>query len=126
MNNEDIVVVKLVNGDQILGRILNHTPDGVLLYRPITLKFQTMIKDGVMGERLTTSLFCPVSSDESFVFDVRHCLHISKLHPGMINQYNRLSSELYENLNYAVKLDNHDEPEEKQEPVEKPDNIVYH
>lgn len=131
MNNEDTVVVKFINGDQIIARLLNSTPDGILLFRPITLKSYPMMHNGVIGERLTTSLYCPVSSDESFVFDLRHCLYINKLHPNMISHYERLSEDLYSNLNRAVKLDDLEEEEEDNEEhheltTEKPDNVTLH
>ena len=73
MNNEDTVIVKFINGDQVIARLLNYTPDGILLFRPIMLKSYPMMHNGVIGKRLTTSVFCPVSLDESFVFDLRHC-----------------------------------------------------
>lgn len=123
MNSEVTVIVKFINGDQVIARLLNQTPDGILLFRPITLKSYPMMHNGVIGERLTTSVFCPVSLDESFVFDLRHCLFINRLHPNMVHHYEKLSEDLYSNLSRTVSLDPLDEEPEESSPEDLTEEI---
>ena len=124
---EELVVVKLVDGDQLIGQLLNHTNEGVLILQPISIKLHPIVTDGgELVERLTTSVYCPLSDEESFVFDNRHVLYVNKLHENMVDQYWKLSKELYKSLknpnNFSSPKKN--EPEEY---VEKSDKkITFH
>ena len=96
---EEFVVVKLVDGDQFIARLLNQTDNGVLVLRPISIKLQPVVSDGGdLVERLVTSVYCPMSDQESFIFDARHVLFVNRLHPQMISQYENLSEDLYTSL----------------------------
>ena len=127
--SDDIAVIKLSTGEQIIAQLINQTPDGIIVLRPITLKYVTVLVEGSMSERITTQLYCPVSDQESFVFDARHCIYVNRLHPRIIPHYKRLSEEMYSSLHRAVSLDelDSDEPEKEQEVhQDKPKNITYH
>ena len=116
--SEELVVVKLVDGDQFIGQLLNITENGVLVLRPITIKTQHVITPSGSVERLTTSVYCPLSGDESFLFDISHVLFVNKLNANMCDQYFKLSKELYESLhdpNGFHPPNDDDEPEEVQE-----------
>lgn len=125
MNNLETVIIRLVTGEQLIAKLLNHTPDGVLVFRPVVLKYYPAIENGRVGEKLTTSLFSPLSSDESFVFDIRHCVCISKLHSRIVPHYENVSDDLYTSLDNAVDLDNQEEVADDKL-TEQPDNSVYH
>lgn len=125
MNNLETVIIRLVTGEQLIAKILNHTSDGILVFRPIVLKYYPAIENGKVGEKLTTALFCPLSCDESFVFDVRHCISVSKLHSKIVPHYENVSEDLYASLDNAVKPDQHEEVTDDQLP-EQLDNSVYH
>lgn len=124
---EDYVVVKLVTGDQLIAKCLNHTDNGVLILRPITVKLVPVMSDGEVIERMLTSVYCPVSDQESFIIDTRNVIFVNRLHPSMIDHYNQLSDSLYESLKDPNRFQHADpKNDEPEEPVSKPDNIVYH
>ena len=125
MNNEENVVIKLVTGEQLIARLLNHTDDGVMIFRPIVLRYYPAIQNGREGEKIATSLFSPMSSDESFVLDIRHCITISKLHSKIVPHYENVSEELYNSLDNSVALDSEEEVPDDRLP-EQPDNSVFH
>jgi hypothetical protein len=124
LNNEETVIIRLVTGEQLIARLLNNTPDGILVFRPIVLKYYPAIENGKVGEKLTTALFSPLSCDESFVFDIRHCISISKLHSKITPHYLNVSEDLYASLDNAVQQDHHEEVDDYLE--EQLDNGVYH
>lgn len=96
---EELVVVKLVDGDQFIAQLLNQTEHGVLVLRPISIRLQPVGHDGgALVERLMTSVYCPMSDQESFIFDARHVVFVNRLHSNMIDQYKKLSDELYTSL----------------------------
>lgn len=123
---EELVVVKLIDGDQFIAQLLNQTENGVLVLRPISIKLQPVVSDGgSLVERLMTSVYCPMSDQESFIFDARHVVFVNRLHTNMIDQYKKLSDELYANLKSPG---NFSPPEEiPEQPEVKPDKkILYH
>ena len=120
--NEEYVIVRFTDGDQVIAQLLNETQHGVLLLRPITIKMSTVMSDGVPVERMMTSVYCPMSDQESFIIDSRHVMFVNRLHSNMINNYISMSTELYESIKFEPK-------EHKQE--DKLDqtsdtSIVYH
>lgn len=125
--SEDYVVVKLVTGDQLIAKCLNQTDHGILILRPITIKLVPVRHDGKMIERMLTSVYCPVSDQESFIIDTRNVIFVNRLHPNMIDHYDQLSDSLYDNMKNPNRFEQVDRKnDEPEEPVSKPDNIVYH
>lgn len=122
--NDEYVVVKFADGEQVIAQLLNETQQGVLLLRPIMIKLSTVMSDGVPVERMMTSVYCPMSDQESFVIDNRHVMFVNRLHPKMINTYISMSKELYS----SSRFDSTEQPEEKQESVleKSSTTIVYH
>lgn len=122
--NEEYVVVRFADGNQVLAQLLNETQHGVLLLRPITVKMSTVMSDGVPVERMMTSVYCPMSDQESFIIDSRHIMFVNRLNPNMIKNYISMSTELYESVKFQPAQHN-DIQEDKLEDTSDT-SIVYH
>lgn len=118
--NDEYVVIKLVDGDQLMARLINETAEGVLVSRPITVRLVPVMSDGETSERMLTSVYCSVSDQESFIFDSRHVISVNRLHPKMIDHYINLSDTLYENLKNPENFKRTDRQEVK------PKSTLYH
>lgn len=124
--NDEYVVVKFADGDQIIAQLLNETQQGVLLLRPITIKLATVMSDGVPVERMMTSVYCPMSDQESFVIDNRHVMFVNRLHPKMIKNYISMSKELYEANRFEAAETQNDKQQEDNLEETRSTTIVYH
>lgn len=121
MNNE-YVVVRFADGDQVITELLNETNEGILILRPITVNLVPVKYDGAYVERMMTALYCPMSDQESFVIDHKHVVFVNRLHPKMINNYIKMSKELYSSSRFEVQENN----DNVQEPEISSTSIVYH
>lgn len=119
--NEEYVIVRFVDGNQVIAQLLNETQHGVLLLRPITIKMSTVMSDGVAQERMMTSVYCPMSDQESFIIDSRHVMFVNRLNPNMISNYVNMSKELYESIKFKPVEHNQEDDSE-----ETSTTIVYH
>lgn len=122
--NEEYVIVKFADGEQVIAQLLNETQHGVLLLRPITIKMCSVMSDGVPVERMMTSVYCAMSDQESFIIDSRHVMFVNRLHPNMIKNYISMSTELYECIKFEPK-DHSDKSEDIVAPTTDT-SIVYH
>ena len=120
--SEEHVVVNLVTGEQLVGKLINETPDGVLLFRPISIKLVPVIADGESVERLITTVYCGMSDQESYIFDARHIVNVNRLHSKMVDHYLDLSDSLYANLKDPEKFKKTD----KESSQVTRDNITFH
>lgn len=118
--NEEYVVIKLVDGDQLMARLINESNEGVLVSRPIAVRLIPVMTDGETTERMLTSVYCSVSDQESFIFDARHVISVNRLHSKLIDHYNSLSDTLYENLKNPENFKKVDKLEDK------PKSTLYH
>ena len=118
--NDEFVVVKLVDGDQLMARLINETGEGVIVSRPITVRLVPVMSDGETIERMFTSVYCSVSDQESFIFDARHVISVNRLHSKLVDHYIDLSETLYENLKNPENFKKADKQEVK------PKSTLYH
>lgn len=116
------VTLKLINGDQLMCELLSQTEHLIYINKPITIKLSPVMTEGTTVERLLTSVYCPVSDQETFVLDTRHVIYVNRLHPRMVKHYKTMSDELYTNLKNPLQYD----LEEKEDNLEKPDISGYH
>lgn len=85
--NDCIVLLKLINGETIIGNLVNETEDTAIVEKPIAIRtVQTNSSNGLI-EKTVTAPFCTLTDDEEFSLDKRHVLHISNLHPAIIAMY---------------------------------------
>lgn len=107
--NEEYVVVKFACGDQVITQLLNETQQGILILRPIKISMSTVMSDGVPVERMLTSVYCAMSDQESFIIDNKHVMYINRLHSKMIDNYIRMSTELYESNRFEEAIKKEDQ-----------------
>lgn len=116
--NDEFVVAQFTTGDQVIAQLLNETQQGILILRPIKITMSTVMSDGIPVERMLSSVYCAMSDQESFIIDHKHVVYVNRLHSKMIDNYIRMSKELYESSRF--------EPSNKQDLTEQPNESTYY
>lgn len=89
------VVVKLTTGEQILGTLVAKNSLGLIITNVISVKQLPMVKEGVLSEKVITSVYCNYSDDQVFEFDRKDVLFCKDLKQSLVSHYIRLIDEFY-------------------------------
>ena len=91
--NENVVVVKLVSGEQVMATLTNEDADTIQLHYPMVIKMIPFIQDDQAHEHVTAAPLCQFSDDNNYVIEKAKILFVKKLHEVLIPHYNRIVDE---------------------------------
>jgi len=103
LSNE--VVLKLTNGDMLMGEYKGIGTDAIMIKDPILLSVVHVQQGASTIEKTVTSPYCIFTAEDTFHFDARHIVFLKPLHPKMVDQYRQLVQE-FNNDNQQPVQDN--------------------
>jgi len=86
----DCVVLKLMNGDQCMGRFLNEDDDHIVFEDLVLVKPIQIMTEGGTIEKTVTTPYCPIAEDTIFRFHKRNVLFVKALDSTVAKLYNKL------------------------------------
>ena len=107
----------------VIGTLVNETDHAMRVVRPITIKIATV---GEEAERILTSVYCPVSDQETYIFNMQHVLFVNRLHRAMVNHYKSISDELYSNLKNPSNVRSEEDDIDTLDKLDKPEITTFH
>ena len=114
----DCVVLKLVNGDQLMATLAHESSESIVIESPVMVRnIQVATETGTIEKTVTTP-YCPITNETFYTFARSHVVFMKPLHPNV--------AELYKKL---VKTFDHDIPEfadapEDEEPRDESDTFL--
>ena len=99
LQNDRYRIVKLVNGDTIIGRIINAGPVGILLKNPVLCTHDE-------NEVYFTVLFNGMSKSKNFFFGVTHILTIGLVDDDIKDYYEKYLKDTAEDFEEYKTSDN--------------------
>lgn len=114
--SNDLVVVKLVNGELFMAAVIGDTPDSLIVQDPVAVRQVQVAAQGGVIERTVTNPFCSITDAREYSFDRRNILFIQPLSEKVAKYYNQLIREItsdeYVNDEQTV-FDSHEDEEEQ-------------
>ena len=86
----DCVVLKLMNGDQCMGRFLREEDDHIMFEDLVMVKSISIPTQHGTVEKTITSPYCPVAEDTIYRFDKRHVLFVKALDATVAKMYKQM------------------------------------
>lgn len=83
----EIVVVKLVSGEQLMGFLNEETKSGISIENPISIKVINVPTSKGIVEKTVTGPFCNMTDDTLFDFEWNHIMFVKPLHPAIVPLY---------------------------------------
>ena len=93
MIDQEIVVIKLVSGENVMSTLTNEDANYVELNHPMVIKMIPFVERGRAQEHVTASPLCQFSDDTNYTIPKSSIMFVKKLHDVMIPHYTRLVSE---------------------------------
>jgi len=93
MIDQEVVVIKLVSGENVMATLTNEDENYVELNHPMVIKTIPFIDRGRAQEHVTASPLCQFSDDTNYTIPKSSIMFVKKLHDVMIPHYTRLVSE---------------------------------
>ena len=82
MNNE-AVVIKLTNGDTVMGALVSETETHIHMQDLVSIKTVVVQGQGGVIEKTITAPFCSLTEEKKFTFNRDHVMFIKPLHPAL-------------------------------------------
>jgi len=117
-DNDLFVIIKLVNGEQLMAVLVSEDEDYVELKSPMSIKMIPIIEE--RKEHITAHPFCQFSDDNIFVVSKTNLLFIKKLHHIFVPHYKRIVAD-HEKTEIMV---NHHEEDLETETIEDVHNKI--
>ena len=89
--NELYVIVKLVNGEQVMAVLKAEDENYIQVESPMTIRMIPIPSEG--KEHITAHPFCHFSDETEFILPKKEIMFVKKLHHMFIPHYKRLVSE---------------------------------
>lgn len=87
---DDCIVVKLINGDLFMAKMLNEGQDFILVEDPISVRTIPVTTDGGSIEKTVTNPYCTMTQEREFSFERSHVVFVKPLHPTVVGYYLKL------------------------------------
>lgn len=89
------VVLKLISGEQIMGTLIANNSLGITLMDVISVKQLPIMKEGMVSEKVITSMYCNYTDDNYFEFHHKDVIFCKNLKQSLVSHYVRLVDEFY-------------------------------
>ena len=120
--NDDCIIVKLINGDLFMAKMINEGQDYILVGDPISVRTIPVTTDGGSIEKTVTNPYCSMTQETEFSFERSHIVFVKPLHPTVASYYIKLVETfneefvgLEDRINVAMQDDEFFEPEEEED-----------
>lgn len=86
----NFVCLKLITGEDLIGRMVEQTDDCLIIDHPVLVKIKTAMVDNHMVDNLTAAPFFPFSAYSQFEFLKDHVMFMQPLAEHIIPHYLRV------------------------------------
>ena len=86
----DCVVLRLVNGDQMMATLAHESSEEIIIEDPVMVKNIQIPTEGGTIEKTITLPYCPITTETHYTFSRSHVVFMKPLHPNVIKLYKRL------------------------------------
>lgn len=90
------VIVKLLDGESVIGELVGASEYSITIKRPIQLKIIRHMREGQEVEEPLVSIYCQFSYDEEFEFKNSMVVYCKELIERIVPFYIKTSNSLYE------------------------------
>lgn len=73
-----------------MATLIKMTDDTVVVENPIAIKTVSVNTDGGTIEKTVTSVFCSMTNEIEYAFDMRHVVYCKQLDPKIVEYYKKL------------------------------------
>jgi hypothetical protein len=116
--DQEYVIIKLVNGEQLMGVCTEETDKDITVMFPMALKqYPVHREDGSIGEQITGGPFCAFATDRTFTFPKSSVMINKPLHELLVPFYVRMVNQYEKMIDVPVSMFNDNTDEEEHEVI---------